>query len=113
MIKSLADALYPATGEEKIGLDGIPRKMSDDAYKNRLLQYVRETVGKHKSGAVLQAVISDLDKRLGALDALADKGVHANPSITEAHTCVLQTYLLAGDLLAIVEEISLPIDSDS
>jgi len=106
MIKSLADALYPATGEEKAGLDGVARAMSDDAYKNRLLQYVRDTVGKHKSGAVLQAVIGDLGKRLGALDALASKGVHADPSITEAHTCVLQTYLLAGDLLAIAEETS-------
>jgi hypothetical protein len=106
MIKSLADALYPATDEEKVGLDDIPRKMSDDAYKNRLLQYVQENVGKHKSGAVLQAAIGDLGKRLSALDSLASKGVHAQPSIAEAHTCVLQTYLLAGDLLAIAEQSS-------
>jgi hypothetical protein len=103
MIKSLADALYPATNEEKPGLDGVSRKMSDEAYKNRLLQFVRERVGKHKSGAVLQAIISDLGKRLDALDALSSKGVHADPSIAEAHTCVVQTYLLAGDLLTIAD----------
>lgn len=106
MIKSLADTLYPATGEEKTGLDGIPRQMTDDAYKNRLLQYVREKVGKHKGGAVLQTVIGDLGKRLNALDGLASKGVHTDLSHSEAHTCVLQTYLLAGDLLAIAEETS-------
>jgi hypothetical protein len=107
MIKSLADALYQATNEEKAGLDGISRKMTDDAYKNRLLQYVQEKLGKHKSGAVLTAVIGDLDARLKALDALASKGVHADRSLDEAHTCVLQTYLLAGDLLAIAEGTSL------
>jgi hypothetical protein len=48
MIKSLADALYPVTNQEQAGLDGMPRKMSDDAYKNRLLQYVSEKVGKHE-----------------------------------------------------------------
>ena len=107
MIKSRADALYPATNEEKPELDGVSRKMSDDAYKNRLLQFVREQVGKHKSGAVLQAVISDLSKRLDALDALSSKDVHADPSIAEAHTCFVQTYLLAGDLLAIAEGTSM------
>ncbi|PPJ35814.1 hypothetical protein C5E45_23680 [Nocardia nova] len=103
MIKSLADALYPASGEMAAGADNVERKMSEDAYKNRLLQYVGEQVGKHKNGAVLQAVIAELGSRLTALDALASKGVHANPSIDEARTCVAQTYLLAADLLSIAE----------
>lgn len=107
MIKSLADALYPATNEEVVGTDGVPRKMSDAAYKNRLLKFVQDSIGKHKSGAVLQAVIGDLGNRLNALDALASKGVHAKPTLEEAHTCVLQTYLLAGDLLAIAEGTSI------
>jgi len=112
MIKSQADTLYSAAGEEKIGHDGVARAMTDDAYRNRLLQYVREKVGKHKSGDVLQTVIADLGKRLNVLDALASKGVHANPSIAEAHMCVLQTYLLAGDLLAIAEGTSLLLTDD-
>lgn len=113
MIKSLADTLYPPTDKDQVGLDGVPRKMSDDAYKNRLLQYVREQVGKHKSGAVLQQVISDLGKRLDTLDALSSKGVHADASIAEAHTCVMQTYLLSGDLLAIAEGTSLLMHTDN
>jgi hypothetical protein len=88
-------------GAEVEGLDGIPRKMTDDAYKNRLLQYVREQLGRHKNGAILQAIINDLGARLNALDALAGKGVHADTSLAEARTCVMQTYLLAGDLLSI------------
>jgi hypothetical protein len=107
MIKSLADVLYRATNEEKIGCDGISRKMTGRAYKDRLLQYVQEKVGEHKSGEVLTAVISDLDARLKALDALAGKGVHGDRSLDYVHICVLQTYLLAADLLAIAEDTSL------
>lgn len=112
MIKSLADVLYPANNEDKIGVDGISRRMSDDAYKNRLLQYVREQVGAHKSGPILLAVIADLGKRLDALDAMASKGVHATPSIAEAQTCIVQTYLLAGDLLALAEGISIHLQDE-
>lgn len=112
MIKSLADALYPATNAEVEGLDGITRKMSDDAYKNRLLQYVREQVGRHKNGAILQAIINDLGQRLNALDALASKGVHATTTIAEAHTCIVQTYLVAGDLLSIAEGTSIHLKPD-
>jgi len=103
MIKSLADRLYPATDEKIAGLDNVERMMSDDKYKNRLSQYVREQVGQHKNGEILQSVLSQLGARLNALDGLASKGVHAETSIDEARTCVAQTYLLAGDLLSIAE----------
>jgi len=89
MIKALADKPYPATREKRTGVDGVSRSMTDDAYRNRLLRYVQETVGKHKSGEVLQAVIADLGARLNALDELSSKGVHADPSLDEAHTCVI------------------------
>jgi hypothetical protein len=107
MIKSLADVLYRATNEEKTGCDGISRKMTGRAYKDRLLHYVQEEVGEHKSGEVLTAIISDLDARLKALDALAGKGVHGDRSLDYVHICVLQTYLLAADLLAIADGTSL------
>ncbi|MFC9473082.1 hypothetical protein ACFTS5_12950 [Nocardia sp. NPDC056952] len=113
MIKSLADSLYPATDESVVGLDGVERKMSDDAYKNRLSQYVREQVGKRKNGPALQAVISQLGSRLNSLDGLASKGVHAEPSIDEARTCVAQTYFLAGDLLSIAEGTSYLVQEES
>ncbi|MVU82317.1 hypothetical protein GPX89_34415 [Nocardia sp. ET3-3] len=103
MIKSLADALYPPTGTKVTGLDGVDREMSDDAYRNRLVQYVSEQVGKHKNGPVLRSALAEFGSRLNALDALASKGVHAETTLEEARTCVAQTYLLAGDLLSIAE----------
>lgn len=103
MIKDLADALYPPTGDTITGPDGVPRKMSDDAYRNRLLQYVREQIGSHAQGTVVQKTLDSLGSRLKSLDALASKGVHEDVSAAEAETCILWTYLLAGDLVRIAD----------
>ncbi|MFN3948472.1 hypothetical protein [Microbacterium sp.] len=103
MIKSLADHLYPATNETINGADGVPRKMSDDQFRNRLVQYVRETLGKHGQGEVVQRTLDSLGGRLKSLDALASKGVHDSVSTAEAETCVVWTYLLAADLLRLAD----------
>ncbi|MGQ5694420.1 hypothetical protein ACSVIA_14155 [Rhodococcus erythropolis] len=112
MIKSLADSLYPASKDKIAGLDGVKRSMTDDMYKNRLLQYVVEKVGKHKDGQVLQSTVTELGSRLDALDGLASKGVHAKATLDEAHTCIFQTYLLAGSLLAIADGTSYLMQDD-
>ncbi|MFE3758867.1 hypothetical protein ACFXO9_31575 [Nocardia tengchongensis] len=112
MIKSLADALYPPS-EPATGIDGVSRPMTNDAYRNRLVQYVSEQVGKHENGPVLTALITEFGSRLKALDALTSKGVHDEASLLEARTCVAQTYLLAGDLLSIAEKASDPVTQAS
>jgi hypothetical protein len=103
VIKSLADALYPATGLSVVGTDGISRVMSDDMYKNRLIQFVQSEIGKHGQSNVVKSSIETLAVRLKALDALASKGVHDKVSADEAETCVVWTYLMAGDLLRIAD----------
>lgn len=112
MIKALADALYPATDEIIEGEDGRSRRMSDDLYRNRLLQYVREQVGKHTEGDVLQDLLDQLGTRLSNLDSLASKGVHDDVSVREAEMCVLWTYMLAGDLVRIADGSSAHLQDD-
>ncbi|REC97506.1 hypothetical protein DEU35_1997 [Microbacterium sp. AG157] len=99
MIKELADHLYPATDAIITGVDGVDRKMSDDHYKNRLLQYVRDTLGKHGQSDAMQKTLDSLGGRLKSLDALASKGVHDTVTTAEAEMCVVWTYMLAADLL--------------
>lgn len=106
MIKDLADALYPATEETVTGNDGIPRKLSDDAYRNRLLQYVREQMGSRVHGSVIQKTLDGLGARLKSLDSLASKGVHDDVSAAEAETCIVWTYLLAADIVRIADSSS-------
>lgn len=103
MIKALADALYPATDATVSGEDGVDRVMSNDRYRNRLLQWVRDKVGAHAQTTVVKEAINSLDSRLKALDSLASKGVHDEVTVAEAETCVAQTYLLAADFLRLAD----------
>lgn len=112
MMESLADSLYPADNTTITGIDGIERTMSNDAYKNRILQFVAESVGKHKDGKVLKAAVAEIASKLDALVSLSSKGVHDDATLAEAHTCVIQTYLLAGSLLAIAEGTSYLMQDD-
>lgn len=103
MLKALADAVYPATGETVTDDSGIERVMSDELYRNRLLQYVKETLGKHGQGGVVQDVLAALGNRLKSLDSLTSKGIHDNMSAAEAETCIVWTYLLAADIVRLAD----------
>lgn len=112
MIKALADALYPATGQKITGEDGVERTMSDDLYRNRLVQYVREQLGNRVHGSVVQTTLDSLGARLRSLDSLASKGVHDTVSSAEAETCIVWTYLLAADIVRIADGSSPLLDPD-
>jgi hypothetical protein len=103
MLKSLSDQLYPATGEAVLGIDGVARSMGEDQYRNRLLEYVRQTLGKHGQASVIQKTLDGLGARLKSLDSLASKGVHDEVTAAEAETCVVWTYLLAADLVRLAD----------
>lgn len=108
VLKTLADELYPASSEPVTGFDGKVRVLDDAKFINRLVQYVAETVGKHENGAVVQAALEDVGARLGALNELASKGVHAEVTTYEVDTCVVQTYLVVADVLRIRERATPP-----
>jgi hypothetical protein len=99
VLKSLADALYPATDEEVEGYDGMIRKMTEDRFISRLMQFAGERVSSSGSRSLIQARLSDLAARLDALNQVSSKGVHDDVTSFEVNQCVIQTYLLAGDLL--------------
>lgn len=103
MIKELADVLYPPTGETIIGEDKIERVMDDAAYRNRLIQYVKDELGKRGQGEVVQEMLRSFGMRLGKLDSLANKGVHDGVALAEAESCIAWTFMLAADLLRIAD----------
>lgn len=105
VLKTMADKLYPAR-EPLRGPDGKERILDDAKYVNRLWQYVHETVGGATAGGTMKAQISDLGNRIDSLQDLSSKGVHADVSEFEANMCVIQTYLLVGDLLRIQDRFS-------
>ena len=103
MIKALADVLYPATNEAIVSLDGQERTMSDDAYRNRLLQFATEELGKSTHQSVLKETLRSLGSRLQRLNELSSKGVHDDVSRAEAETCIMWTYLTAADFLRLAD----------
>lgn len=102
MVKALADALYPATDEVITGEDGRERAMTDDAYRNRLLQFASERLGGTHNDLVKETMRS-LGARLQRLNELSSKGVHDEVNRLEAETCVMWTYLTAADILRIAD----------
>lgn len=103
MIKALADALYPATGEIITGTDGKERRMTDDAYRNRLMQFAVENIGGSTHREFVQEALRGLGSRLNRLEELSSKGVHDTVGYVEAETCVMWTYLTAADFLRIAD----------
>ncbi|MGB3259171.1 MAG: hypothetical protein WBA72_14430 [Ornithinimicrobium sp.] len=102
ILKATADAVYPATGATVTSADGNLRKMTDEAFINRLLQAVADAVGKHGNAKVVGTTLAALGPRLAALNELASKGVHSDVTADEVDTCVVQTYLMVGDVLRLV-----------
>lgn len=106
VLKAIADAVYPAREEPVVGFDGKPRKVGDDQYINRLLQFAIERSGSRSANDLLQAGLDALGRRLQAVNALASRGVHANVPLEEANSCFTQTYLLAAEILRIRDNTS-------
>jgi hypothetical protein len=99
VLKSLADALYPPTGKVVESADGKCRSMSEDKFVNRLLQFASDQATSSGTKSLTSVRLGDLVGRLDAINALSSKGVHADVSDFEVNQCVIQTYLLVGDLL--------------
>ncbi len=102
VLKTVADVLYPASNAIVEGIDGRVRKMTDDKFISRLCQFASEGSGS-SSQALLSAQVRSLSERLDALNSLSSKGVHDEVSSPEVDQCIIQTYLVVGDLLRIAE----------
>lgn len=103
VIKALADALFPPAKNPVTDINGIERAVTDDRYKNRLLEYVRQRVEPKRQRDIVLSIIEDLNTRLTALDGLSGKGVHGTVTANEAETCVVWTYMLAAEIMRIAD----------
>lgn len=99
ILKEIADALYPASSTPVMGKDGKQRILTDDKYIARLWQFAADRLKGSSSGKVFLTTLDDIGGRIDSLYSLSCKGVHAEISESELNQCVIQTYLLIGDLL--------------
>lgn len=99
ILKTLADTVYPARPGRVLCADGVEREMNDARYINRLVQFVSEVMGSHGSAQVTKTTLDSLGARLSALDGLDSKGVHASVTAEEVDACIIQTYMMVGEVL--------------
>ncbi len=111
LFKDLSDVFYPPASEPVTGEDGKTRNLSDEKYINRLWQFILDKTRKSTSVDLLQASLSDLGNRLDRIYEFTNKGVHAEVEEFEMNQCLMQTYLLVGDLLRIYDKQSAIEDS--
>jgi len=105
ILKTVADKLYPAVEEPVVCFDGKERKLTDDKYISRLWQYVADRAKESSSGDLLLTQITDLGNRIDCIYNLTNKGTHAEVSEVEVDQCIIQTYLLIGDILRLADTV--------
>ena len=103
IIKALADKVFPPSDKPYKCLDGTMRNLNDAKYLSRLWEFVASKVKGTTSGVLILAQIDELGSKIDKIHDLSCKGVHADVSQYEVNQCVIQTYLLIGDVFRIYE----------
>lgn len=101
ILKAIADIVYPARRAPVVDSSGKARDASDDRYINRLWLFME---GKSLGSSLIKSMhvtVAEVGIRIERLNELANKGVHAEVTIGEVEWCVVQTYIIAGEVLRI------------
>lgn len=101
ILKTVIDTVEPASPGRPLSETG--HALTDNAYKNRLVEFLRRNVTSNSFRGALLDDGESLFKRFASVDTMASKGVHAQLASDEAEFCALHTYLLAGEILLINE----------
>jgi len=103
ILESVADVVYPPRPEPVVDASGKPRDVGPENYINRLWMLVADSMSGSTHSKLLLATLQDFGSRIDKVYSLTNKGVHDDVTQAEVDTCVMQTYLLAGEILRIFE----------
>ena len=106
ILESVADVVYPARTEPVVDSSGRTRDVGPENYINRLWMFMADSMAGNTQSKLLLATLQDFGSRIDRVYALTNKGVHDDVAQAEVDTCVMQTYLLAGEILRIFEDSS-------
>lgn len=98
VLTAVADLVFPAREEPYIDSQGNSRQVGSGNYRNRIVAAL-EQAGQGTFPRALRASIDDFASRLDRLDELTQKGVHGEVTVVEMEFGIVQTYLLAGEIL--------------
>lgn len=104
ILESVADVVFAPQKELYVDSAGKSRNVGAEAYINRLWAFLDRSMSGNTHAKVLLATLVDFGARLDVVYKMTNKGVHGEVTQAEVDTCVMQTYLLAGETLRIFEE---------
>jgi len=94
ILLDFADAVYSPRDDLVEG-----RKVGKEEYVNRLWAYAKQEIVSSTQRELTLAELEDLGKRIDAIYASSNKGVHDVVRQDEAERILIRTYLLIADLL--------------
>jgi hypothetical protein len=103
VLESVADVVFPPQSEPNTDTKGNVHLVDRPHYKNRLDAFVDLAFLGETTNRTVHASFDDLDARIETLDKLTQKGVHDAVTQEEVDLCVVQTYLLTGEILSLHE----------
>lgn len=106
ILKAVVDAVQPPDPQMKVSEGG--HRLTDEQYRNRLVEFLRRSTERGSLRTALVSSGESLFDRFAAVDTLASKGVHAKVAVEEAEFCALHTYLLAGEIVLLHDDLSGP-----
>jgi hypothetical protein len=98
LLKAVGDELRPP------GPDVQGRKMGDEQYINRLVDWIANQSSSRTGAEMVMADLEYLGRRLDAADGAGHKGAHADVTRFDASRFLTGTYLLLGDILRLRSE---------
>jgi hypothetical protein len=103
VLESVAHVVFLPQDEPYTDSRGETRAVTASHYRNRLDAFLDGALAGDTAKRVIHASLGDLDARIEALDKLTQKGVHDAVTQKEVDLCVVQTYLLTGEILSLYE----------
>lgn len=97
LIKATADALQPPSSP----ISG--REMTDANYINRLAYWIEQHSQSETKGVMVKSDLEHFGKRIDAVTNGGHKGAHGKVTRADASRYIVGTYLLLGDVLALVK----------
>ena len=106
IIEKVADIVCVASTTPHHGKDGKEHPLGQQNYMNRILKFLENNLDRTTFSESLLVTLEDIVNRTSKLADLAQKGVHDQVNMNEMEWCVIQTYLLVGEILEVYAAIS-------
>lgn len=108
ILKCVADVVCPASDEPIVDSKGVSHSLTDDKYLNRIAHFLEQQIMGKRFSESFHATLDDLISRIDALNDLSSKGIHIEVTAEEVEWCVIQMYLIAGEILRMHQAPSIP-----